>query len=341
MRYIDFRSDTVTKPTPEMRKAMYEAEVGDDVLGDDPTVRRLESLASEIFKKEAALFFPSGSMANAAAVKVHTNEGDEIIVEERSHIYLMEMGHLSFISRVIPRPIPSSRGNLDIEFMEKTIRKVRRYYIPKTSLVCLENTHNYWGGSIVDIKNLKEVYDLAKNYGLKVHIDGARIFNASVATGIPVYEYAKYADSVMFSLSKGLCAPVGSMLVGDKDFIDEARRIRKLLGGGMRQVGVLAAAGIVALTKMVDRLKEDHQKAKMLAGGLKNIGYDIDPDDFPTNIIILKVKDAALFVEKLKENGILALPISPNEVRFVTHNDISFEDIERCLNVCDSLIASL
>jgi threonine aldolase len=200
MKVIDLRSDTVTKPTEKMRMAMFSAEVGDDVLGDDPTVKKLERLSAEIFGKEAALFFPSGSMANATAVKVHTNEGDEVIVEEKSHIYLMEMGHLAFISRVIPRPVRSDRGNLDIE------------EVKKTSLICVENTHNYWGGAVVDIENLREIWKIAEEYGLKVHLDGARIFNASVYSGIPVREYAKYSNSVMFSLSKSLSVPIGSAL---------------------------------------------------------------------------------------------------------------------------------
>lgn len=336
MKLIDLRSDTVTKPTPDMRRAMFEAEVGDDVLGDDPTVKRLESIAADMFGKEAALFFPSGSMANATAVKVHTNEGDEVIVEEKSHIYLMEMGHLAFISRVIPRLVKSYRGNMALDDIRKAIRG-NRPYVPRTSLICIENTHNYWGGAVVDIGNIKGIWELAMEYGLKVHIDGARIFNASVYSGISVKEYAKYCHSLMFSLSKGLCAPIGSMLVGDRDFIEKARRIRKLLGGGMRQVGVIAAAGIVALTKMVDRLKEDHEKAKMFCEGLREAGYEINPEDFPTNIVILKVDDAQKFVERLRENGILALPISPTEVRFVFHNDVGFEDVKKAIEILRSL----
>jgi Threonine aldolase len=264
--------------------------------------------SAEIFGKEAALFFPSGSMANATAVKVHTNEGDEVIVEEKSHIYLMEMGHLAFISRVIPRPVRSNRGNLDIEEVKKTIRFSRAY--------------TYWGGAVVDIENLREI-----------HLVGARIFNASVYSGIPVREYAKYAHSVMFSLSKGLSAPIGSVLVGDEEFIEKARRIRKLLGGGMRQVGVIAAAGIIALTEMVDRLEEDHRKARIFAEGL-----GLDPKLFPTNIVILEVEDAQEFIYKLKERGVLALAISRREVRFVFHKDVDFEDVEIAIRVCKEII---
>jgi L-threonine aldolase (EC 4.1.2.5) len=332
MKVIDLRSDTVTKPTEKMRMAMFSAEVGDDVLGDDPTVKRLENLAAEMFGKEAALFFPSGSMANATAVKVHTNEGDEVIVEEKSHIYLMEMGHLAFISRVIPRPVKSDRGNLDIDEVKKAIR-FSRAYTPKTSLICVENTHNYWGGAVVSLENLKEIWKIAEEYGLKVHMDGARIFNASVYSGIPVKEYAKYAHSVMFSLSKGLSAPIGSMLVGDEEFIEKARRIRKLLGGGMRQVGVIAAAGIVALTEMVERLKEDHLKARIFAEGL-----GLNPELFPTNIVILEVENAQDFVNKLKERGVLALAISPREVRFVFHKDVNFEEVEIAKVICKEIL---
>jgi threonine aldolase len=332
MKVVDLRSDTVTKPTEKMRMAMFSAEVGDDVLGDDPTVKKLERLSAEIFGKESALFFPSGSMANATAVKVHTNEGDEVIVEEKSHIYLMEMGHLAFISRVIPRPVRSNRGNLDIEEVKKTIR-FSRAYTPKTSLICVENTHNYWGGAVVDIENLREIWKIGEEYGLKVHLDGARIFNASVYSGIPVRGYAKYAHSVMFSLSKGLSAPIGSVLVGDAEFIEKARRIRKLLGGGMRQVGVIAAAGIIALTEMVDRLDEDHRKARIFAEGL-----GLDPKLFPTNIVILEVEDAQEFIYKLKERGVLALAISQREVRFVFHKDVDFEDVEIAIRVCKEII---
>jgi threonine aldolase len=301
----------IEKSTEKMRMAMFSAEVGDDVLGDDPTVKKLERLSAEIFGKESALFFPSGSMANATAVKVHTNEGDEVIVEEKSHIYLMEMGHLAFISRVIP--------NLDIEEVKKTIRFSRAY--------------NYWGGAVVDIENLREIWKIAEEYGLKVHLDGARIFNASVYSGIPVREYAKYAHSVMFSLSKGLSAPIGSVLVGDAEFIEKARRIRKLLGGGMRQVGVIAAAGIIALTEMVDRLEEDHRKGRIFAEGL-----GLDPKLFPTNIVILEVEDAQEFIYKLKERGVLALAISKREVRFVFHKDVDFEDVEIAIRVCKEII---
>ncbi|MCR4397255.1 MAG: threonine aldolase family protein, partial [Candidatus Saccharicenans sp.] len=248
--YSDFRSDTVTRPTEEMRRAMMEAEVGDDVLGDDPTVQKLEELAAAIMGKEAGLFVPSGTMGNSIAVKMWTRELEEVIVEEKSHIYNMESTHLTFISRVTPRPLPSRHGIMDPELVRRHVR-LPSVHTPRTSLICLENTHNNWGGAVLPLENFREIRKIADEFGLKVHLDGARIFNASQASGVPVKEYAQYCDSVMFCLSKGLSSPVGSMLVSDRQMIDYARRIRKALGGGMRQVGVLAACGIISLTGMV------------------------------------------------------------------------------------------
>ncbi len=263
-KYSDFRSDTVTRPTENMKKAMAEAVVGDDVLGDDPTVQKLESLAASIMGKEAALYVPSGTMGNSIAIKVWTKELEEVIVEERAHLYNMESTHMTFISRVTPRPLSSNRGAMDPEEVERNIRKPS-VHLPRTSLICVENTHNNLSGAVVPMENLKAIREIADRHEIKIHFDGARVFNASHASGIPVKEYAAIGDSLMFCLSKGLSAPVGSVLVGDRDFIDYARRVRKALGGGMRQVGVLAAPGIVALTEMVDRLKEDHERAKKLA----------------------------------------------------------------------------
>ena len=252
--HSDFRSDTVTKPTPKMRQAMAEAEVGDDVLGDDPTVQKLEALAAEKMGKEAALYVPSGTMGNSIAVKAWTRELEEVIVECRSHIYNMESTHMTFISRVTPRPLISERGAMDPEEVVRNIRKAG-VHIPQTSLICVENTHNNWSGAVLPLENLEAIRRIADAHSLKVHLDGARIFNASAASGVPVKKYAELADSVMFCLSKGLSAPVGSMLTGPRDFIDYGRRVRKALGGGMRQVGVLAAAGIIALTEMAGSLE--------------------------------------------------------------------------------------
>jgi L-threonine aldolase (EC 4.1.2.5) len=242
-KYSDFRSDTVTRPTEEMRQAMAMAEVGDDVLGDDPTVQKLEELAASIMGKEAGLFVPSGTMGNSIAAKMWTRELEEVIVEEKAHIYNMESTHLTFISRVTPRPLPSKRGALDPELVRRNIR-LASVHTPQTSLICLENTHNNWGGAVIPLETFREIRKVADEYGLKVHLDGARIFNASIASGVPVKEYARYCDSVMFCLSKGLSSPVGSLLVSDRKTIDYARRIRKVLGGGMRQAGVLPPAGL-------------------------------------------------------------------------------------------------
>src|SRR4030043_1668451 len=260
----DFRSDTVTRPTPDMRRAMAEAVVGDDVLGDDPTCQELEALAAGIMGKEAALFVPSGTMGNSIAVKSWTHELEEVILEARSHIYNMESTHLTFISRVTPRPLGSRRGGMDPDEVGARIRKPS-VHTPQTTLVCVENTHNNWGGAVLPLATLQAVRAIADKHGIKVHMDGARIFNASTASGVPVKDYAALADSVMFCISKGLSAPVGSMLAGPRNFLDYARRVRKALGGGMRQVGGLAAPGIIALTEMTGRLGQDHGGAQKLA----------------------------------------------------------------------------
>lgn len=340
-RISDFRSDTVTRPTENMRKAMAEAVVGDDVLGDDPTVQKLEALAADTIGKEAALFMPSGTMANSTAVKCWTHELEEVIVEERSHIYNMESTHMTFIARVTPRPLPSQRGAMDPEEVERNIR-LPSDHIPRTSLICVENTHNNWSGAVVPFGNLRAIREVANKHELKVHFDGARVFNASAATGVPVREYGKIGDSLMFCLSKGLSAPVGSMLVGPKDFIAYARRVRKALGGGMRQVGVLAAAGIVALTEMVDRLGEDHIRAKQLAETIAEMpGVKLDPDLVETDIIIFGFNHPRYsipeFLAKLRERDILALA-TRGGIRFVTHKDIGDEDIEKAAQAFHELL---
>ncbi len=328
----DFRSDTVTRPTPEMRRAMAEAVVGDDVLGDDPTVIRLEAMAAETMGKAAGLFMPSGTMGNSVAVKVWTRELEEVIVEARSHIYNMESTHLTFISRVTPRPIPSRRGAMDPEEVERNIR-TPNVHSPRTSLICLENTHNNWSGAVVPLANFRALRDVADRHGLRIHLDGARLFNAAAASGVSVKEYAGQADSVMFCLSKGLSAPVGSMLVGPGEFIDTARRVRKALGGGMRQAGVLAAPGIIALAVMTKRLAEDHGRAKRLAAGIAGLpGVSLDPAAVETNILIFgfshpRLSSAAL-LDALAKRRILALAIAGG-VRLVTHKDIDDEDVDR------------
>lgn len=339
---IDLRSDTVTKPTPEMRKAMAEAEVGDDVYGEDPTVRRLEELAAAKLEREAALFVPTGSMGNQIAVHLWTHPGSEAIIEARGHIFNFEMGSMAALSGALPRPIVTQDGFMRPEQVEAAINPRVSYRTP-TRLLCLENTHNLWSGLPMP-KDLKDqLVAVAHKHGLKVHLDGARIFNAAIALKTPAAELARGCDSVMFCLSKGLAAPVGSMLVGDRDFIAEARRVRKLFGGGMRQVGVLAAAGIVALTTMVDRLAEDHQRARRLAEGLAELpGVDIAPERIMTNIVVFRLSRPDLagdpssppnarFVAAMKEQGVLCGAFGKEEVRMVTHYHITDDDIDRAL----------
>lgn len=332
--FSDFRSDTVTTPTPAMRRAMAEAEVGDDVIGVDPTVQKLEALAALTMGKEAGLFCPSGTMGNSIAVKAWTQELQEVIVEARSHIYNLESTHLTFISRVTPRPLPSHRGAMDPAEVERFIKKPN-VHTPQTSLICVENTHNNWGGAVVPLDNLKALRAVADLHGLRLHMDGARIFNAVTASGVPVLEYAKCADSVMFCLSKGLSAPIGSMLVGPQGFIDYGRRIRKALGGGMRQVGVIAAAGLLAMTEMVARLGDDHARARRLAEAVSVLpGVKIDPAEVETNIIIFGFEhpkySVPAFLQELKERGILALAAPGGiGIRMVTHKDVGDEDVDR------------
>jgi threonine aldolase len=333
--FSDFRSDTVTRPTKNMRKAMAEAVVGDDVLGDDPTIQKLESLAAEIMGKEDGLYVPSGTMGNSIAVKAWTSELDEVIVESRAHIYNMESTHMTFIARVTPRPLGSDRGAMDPEDVERNIR-VPSVHIPRTSLICVENSHNNWSGAVVPMTNLETIRQIADRHALKIHFDGARIFNASHASGVPVKEYAKIGDSLMFCLSKGLSAPVGSMLVGPKDFIAYARRLRKALGGGMRQAGVLAAPGIVALTEMVERLKEDNARAKKLASSIAGLpGIRLDPNLIQTNIVIFGLDhpeiSVSAFLARLKEKSVLALSTPSGDIRFVMHKDVGDEDIDRAV----------
>jgi threonine aldolase len=328
-KVIDLRSDTVTKPTPAMRRAMAQADVGDDVFGEDPTVNRLQERAAELFGREAALFVPSGTMGNQIAIKVHTQPGDEVILEEASHIFNSEMAMMAAFSGVIPRPIPSERGWLRWEQIESALRP-NVYYYAQTRLICLENTHNFKGGSIYPLEWAREIIEKAHERGLKVHLDGARIFNAAVATGRSVKELTEGFDSVMFCLSKGLGAPVGSMLVGSAEFIEKARRVRKMLGGGMRQVGILAAAGLYALEHHIERLAEDHENAQILAQALREIP-EVRLEPVETNIIIFELTKtpAEKLITELKKRNILALAIGPRRVRLVTHLDVSRADVLR------------
>jgi threonine aldolase len=332
---VDLRSDTVTKPTPAMRRAMAEAEVGDDVYGEDPTINKLERRAAETFAREAAIFVPTGSMGNSIAIKIHTQPGQEIICEERGHIFNYEMGMLSFFSGCVPRTIFGENGILTWSEIKKKIAP-GIYYRAQTGLVSLENTHNMAGGTVYPTAVADEICDGAHAMGLRVHLDGARVFNASVALGKPVAEITKKFDSVMFCLSKGLGAPVGSLLVGSKKFIEQARVYRKALGGGMRQAGVLAAAGLIALEEGPKRLHEDHANAKLLAEGLAKLrGIKIDATKVQTNILVFDISgtgmDSAAFTRKLMEKNVLASGISPTEVRIVTHMDVDRSACERAL----------
>ncbi|MGH9521719.1 MAG: threonine aldolase family protein [Terriglobales bacterium] len=334
---VDLRSDTVTKPTPEMRRAMAEAEVGDDVYAEDPTVNRLEQRAAEIFGREAAIFVPSGTMGNTIAIKLHTRPGQEIICEERGHIYNYEMAMLSWFSGCVARMLPAPNGILTWDLVKRWIAP-KIYYRAQTGLISLENTHNMAGGSVYPQEFADEICDRAHEMGLPVHLDGARVFNAAVALGKPVKEITRKFDSVMFCLSKGLGAPVGSMLVGNRKFIDDARACRKALGGGMRQAGILAAAGLIALEKHTARLKEDHDNAKYLAQGLSRIpGIKIDPATVVTNILIFDITGTGMgsaeFTRKMAERNVIAGGVNNELVRFVTHMDVDRAGCARALEV--------
>lgn len=331
MKIIDLRSDTVTKPTPEMRRAMFEAEVGDDVYGEDPTVNRLEAEAAAMLGKEAALFVPTGSQGNQLAIMTHTSRGDEVIVDADSHVYFYEVAGIAALSGCQARPLKSRRGALDPDEVEAAIRGENVHY-PTTSLVCVENTHNRSGGCVVPTENVQAVAAVARRYGLAVHMDGARIFNAAVALGQPVSQLAAPVDSVMFCLSKGLAAPVGSMLVGSRDFIQRARRNRKLLGGGMRQAGILAAAGLLSLQTMVPRLAEDHANARRLAEGLLDLStVAIDMETVQTNMVVVEIRDprwdGPTLAGALGRAGVPANSTGPRRIRLVTHNDVTSADI--------------
>jgi threonine aldolase len=338
----DFRSDTVTRPTEAMRRAMAEAPVGDDVFGDDPTVIELERESARLFGKEAALFVPSGTMANLIAFLVWCRPGEEAIVEERSHSISSEQGGAARFGGVQLRPLPSDRGALDPALVARSIKggkdasPVERLHNAKTTLVSIENTHNFWGGRVVPLANVREVARVAYERGVRVHMDGARIFNAVVASGVPPHDWATHCDSLTFCVSKGLSAPVGSVLVGAQSFVDEARRARKALGGGMRQAGVLAACGLVALRDMVARLAEDHANAKALAEGLARVpGVEIDPGAVETNIVIFKLRGGVeaqgALAQKLRIRGVWCSPLGALGIRFVTHREVGRGDVDRAL----------
>jgi threonine aldolase len=332
---IDLRSDTVTLPSDEMRRAMASAEVGDDVYGEDPTINRLEARAAEIFGREAAILVPTGTMGNQIAIKLHTRPGQEILCEERGHIFNWEMAMLSWFSGCMVRPVSAPQGILSWDLLAPKIAPPT-YYVAPTGLIAMENTHNMAGGTVTPIAAMDEICARAHEHNLPVHLDGARVFNAATYLGKPVAEITRGFDSVMFCLSKGLGAPVGSMLVGTKDFIQQARCVRKALGGGMRQAGILAAAGLIALEYGPTRLHEDHATARLLAEGVASVpGVAIDLDTVQTNIVIFDVSATGMtsteITETLKTQGVLAGTVNPQLIRFVTHLNVSRADCEKAL----------
>lgn len=331
---IDLRSDTVTKPTEEMRKAMYAAEVGDDVYKEDPTVRELEETAAEILGKEAALFVTSGTQGNQIAVLTHCRPGQELVLEAESHIFYYESGAVSALAGVQTRTITGNRGSMDPTDVFSAIRTEDIHY-PETGLICLENTHNRAGGAVIPVGNMEEIYSIAQSNKIPVHLDGARLFNAAAAAGVDVKEFTKSTDTVQICLSKGLGAPVGSLLAGSTDFIHHARKWRKRLGGGMRQAGVIAAPGLIALTKMKDRLGEDQWNARVLAEGIEAIPGLKLASQPETNIVVADVAGlnitSDLFVERLRAEGVITGTFGPTNVRFVTHFDISEDQIQKAI----------
>ncbi|MFG0215561.1 low-specificity L-threonine aldolase [Brevibacillus porteri] len=339
---IDLRSDTVTKPTEEMLRAMAEAEVGDDVYREDPTVNRLEAIASEILGKEAALFVTSGTQGNQVAVLTHCVNGDEVIAEADSHIFYYEGGAMSALAGVQTRTLVGERGALRAEEVERAIRG-NNIHFPRTKLICLENTHNRAGGAVISVAQMKSVYDIAQKHGIPVHLDGARLFNAAVAQGVAVSELCAFADTVQICLSKGLSAPVGSILAGDRAFIEEARWWRKKLGGGLRQAGYLAAPGIIALTQMTERLAEDHERAQQLAKGLRQLSLQVKQVE--TNIVLVNTdsigQTAVAFLERLEEKGVLAVDFDEYVIRFTTHRHISDQHIETVVEAVEQLLETV
>ncbi len=341
---IDLRSDTVTRPTPAMRRAMAEAEVGDDVYGEDPTINRLERRAAEILGKEAGLYVPSGTMGNTIAVKLHTRHGQEVICEARSHLLNHELAMLAWFSGCVARPIHAEDGILRWEAIQREIRPLRPNMAP-TGLIEIENTHNMAGGVVMPVEVTDEICDGAHELGLKVHLDGARIFNAATFLGRNVKELAAKPDSVMFCVSKGLGAPVGSLLVGAADAIAQARHYRKRLGGGMRQAGVLAAAGLIALEEMPKRLGEDHQNARFLADALNRVPGICVTHRVETNVVIFDVSGTGLgsvdFSMRLKQRGVLINGINPAQMRLLTHHDVDRPACERALAAVEEVAGSL
>ena len=344
MKIVDLRSDTVTHPTEAMRAAMAKAEVGDDVMGEDPTINALQKAAAERMGKEAGLFVPSGTMGNLVAVLTHCGRGDEIILGNLSHTFIFEGGGVAALGGIMPHTLPNlADGRIDLDAMQDAIRP-DDVHQPITRLIVLENTHNRCGGTILKLEYMRQVGELARKAGLKLHVDGARIFNAAVALGLPAKILVEQADSVTFCLSKALCAPVGSVLCGTAEFIHSARRIRKQLGGGMRQAGILAAAGLVALDEMVERLGEDHRRARTLATGLAGIpGLSLDNSVPDTNMVFVSLKDnvplySSQVAARLTEKGVKVGTVGPRRFRMVTHYWIDDEGIEQTLKAFNQVL---
>lgn len=333
---IDLRSDTVTRPTRGMRRAMAEAEVGDDVFGEDPTVNRLEEYVAELLGKEAAIYAPSGTMTNQIGVYVNTGRGDEVLMHEQAHIFNYEAGAPALISGVQIRPLPGERGTIDPETLRAAIRP-ENVHFPRPRLLCLENTHNVAGGKVFPLRDFAAVAGAAREQGLRVHLDGARLFNAAVATGIPAREWCEYADTISVCSSKGLGAPVGSLLAGDEATIGEARRARKAFGGGMRQAGIIAAAALYAFEHHRGRLAEDHRRANELAEGLAEAGYTVEPPE--TNIVLVEAERPVELLETLGREGVLATPGGPGKVRLCTHLDVDDTDIELTIKAASRAVS--
>lgn len=345
-RRIDLRSDTVTEPTPAMRAAMAQAAVGDDVYGEDPTVNHLEEIAAQRTGKAAAMFVPSGTMGNLCALLAHCNRGDEVIVGDQSHIYNYEAGGASVLGGVAFNVVPNQTdGTISLEHLHAAVRWPDDPHCAETRLICLENTHNRCGGTVLTPEYLASVAEFAHERGLSVHLDGARLFNAAVALKIEVSELTRHVDSVQFCLSKGLAAPVGSVVCGREGFIRRARRARKILGGGMRQAGVIAAAGIIALEHMVHRLEEDHANARMLAEGLDSFPHiAIEPARVQTNIVIFRLRNGLSdeeFIARLREHGVLMGDMGGGIIRAVTHYGIDAEDIATTLGVVEKILREM
>lgn len=343
MELIDLRSDTVTRPSAAMREAMAGAEVGDDVFGEDPTVNLLQERVAELLGKEAALFVPSGTMGNQLCIKVHTQPGDEVIAEAGSHVFNYETAGIAFLSGAQVHPVQGERGALPLEAIRRAIRP-RLYYMPRTALLCLENTHNRAGGTVYPLDMLRAASEMAREEGIRVHLDGARLWNACAATGVAPSEYARHCDSVSVCLSKGLGAPVGSVLAGTRDMVESARHFRKVFGGGMRQAGVLAAAGLHALEFNRERLAEDHRKAAALARGLAGVpGFRIDLESVQTNIVIIDVSSSGrqplAILAELRARGVLFSAGNYMGLRAVTHLDVGMDQVMRAAAVAGEVMA--